>query len=54
MGKAASAAQRRALETVVSGGGDQGQEWSTVQATPCCLTPSPCPGISSIHSPGRE
>ena len=40
--------------TAVSGIGDEGQEWSTARAAACCLTPSPHPGISSIHSPGRE
>lgn len=51
MGRAASAAQRRALATAVSGVGDQGQEQSTVGATTFSLTLWPHPGISSIHSP---
>lgn len=54
MGRAASAAQRRALATAVSGVGDQGQEQSTVGATTFSLTLWPHPGISSIHSPSRE
>lgn len=56
MGKAASAALRRGLVTVVSGSGHQGQEWGAMEGAPCCLSPSPspAPSISSIHSPSRE
>lgn len=41
MGKAATAAQRRALATAVSGLGDQGQEGGAVQAPPAASHPGP-------------
>lgn len=41
MGKAASAAQRMALETVVSGGRDQGWEGNAVQMLLAASHPGP-------------
>lgn len=41
MGKAASAAQKRVLVTVVSGGRDQGQEGNSMQARPAASHPHP-------------
>lgn len=41
MGKAASAAQKRVLVTVVSGGRDQGQEGNSVRVLPAASHPRP-------------
>ena len=54
MGRAASAAQRRALATAVSGAGDQGWARSTVGATPCSLTLWPHPASPVFTAPAES